>query len=245
MTWEEVRGLPVARWIAALPVGAIEAHGPHLPLGTDLVIARAMARAGADRLARRGAAVVVLPALAYTAATFAESFPGTLSLAPESVSAVVCGIGRAVARHGARAIALANSHLDPAHLASLAAAVETLRSEGGIVPVFPDLTRKPWALRLGEEFRRGECHAGRFETSIVLAEAEELVREEVRRALAPNPRSLSQAIREGQRTFGEAGGPAAYFGDPAAATAEQGRGHVEALGAILEEAVLDALPDFP
>ncbi|MGQ0723170.1 MAG: creatininase family protein, partial [Candidatus Eiseniibacteriota bacterium] len=88
------------------------------------------------------------------------------------------------------------------------------------------------------------CHAGRFETSIVLAESPELVRES-RASLVPNPSSLSGAIRSGRRTFEEAGGPRAYFGDPAAATPEEGRERIATLGAILEEAVLDALPDFP
>jgi len=96
---------------------------------------------------------------------------------------------------------------------------------------------KPWALRLGEEFRSGACHAGRFETSIVLAERPALVREAIRANLAANPASLSRAIREGRQNFAEAGGPRAYFGFPAEATADEGRATIDALGAILAEAV--------
>jgi len=48
---------------------------------------------------------------------------------------------------------------------------------------------------------------------------------------------LSQAIKAGKRTFDSAGGPRAYFGDPAAATADEGARLIDALGAILEEAV--------
>src|SRR5438132_982821 len=62
MTWEEVRDLDRARAVAVLPVGAIEAHGPHLALSTDVVIARGMARAGAARLAPRGYEASGLPA---------------------------------------------------------------------------------------------------------------------------------------------------------------------------------------
>lgn len=105
--------------------------------------------------------------------------------------------------------------------------------------ICPDLTRKPWALRLGEEFQTGACHAGRYEGSVVLAVRPDLVREETRRALAPNPFSLSRAIRAGARTFEDAGGPRAYFGWPADATAEEGMRTIEALGAILAEAVLE------
>ena len=102
---------------------------------------------------------------------------------------------------------------------------------------FPNLATKPWALRLSDEFKSGACHAGQFETSIVLAERPELVREATMAALPPNPASLSRAIREGKRSFEEAGGPRAYFGYPAQATAEEGRATIEALGAILDEAV--------
>jgi creatinine amidohydrolase len=77
-----------------------------------------------------------------------------------------------------------------------------------------------------------------------MAEAPDQVRDAVRARLAANPASLSNAIRSGKRTFREAGGPDAYFGDPGAATAEEGRRTVETLGAILAEAVLDALREM-
>ena len=137
-------------------------------------------------------------------------------------------------------LAIANAHLDPAHLQSLHAAVAACEEEGQPTVVFPDLTRKPWALRLTEEFRSGACHAGRFETSVVLAVSPELVRENLRRGLAPNPASLSDAIREGKTTFEEAGGPDAYFGWPADASVAEGEATVETLGTILEEAVMAA-----
>jgi creatinine amidohydrolase len=71
----------------------------------------------------------------------------------------------------------------------------------------------------------------------VLAERRELVREAAMAALPPNLASLSRAIRDGKRSFQEAGGDRAYFGYPAQATAEEGRTIVETLGGILEEAV--------
>ena len=237
MTWEEARDAAGARSVAVLPVGALEAHGPHLPLETDVIIAAAMARAGAARLAARGRSAVVLPALAYTAAPFAQGFAGTVSLRPDTVTTTVLDIARALARHGFGALALANAHLDPAHLASLDAAVGAIRRDIGLGVAFPNLTAKPWALRLGDEFRSGACHAGRFETSIVLAERPELVRETTMAALPDNTASLSRAIRDGKQSFEEAGGAQAYFGFPAQATAEEGRATVEVLGAILEEAV--------
>jgi creatinine amidohydrolase len=237
MTWEEAREVAGPGSAAILPVGAIEAHGPHLPLETDVIIAQAMARSGASRLVARGLRVVVLPPLTYSAAAFAQAFAGTLSLRPETVTATVLDIAASLIRHGFEVLAIANAHLDPGHLASLDAAVKVLRRDLGLTVAFPNLAAKPWALRLSEEFKSGACHAGQFETSIILAERPELVRDAIRAALPPNPASLSRAIRDGRQSFEEAGGARAYFGFPAQATVEEGQSTIEVLGAIVDEAV--------
>ena len=235
MTWTEVRDLGGAGAVAILPVGAVEAHGPHLPLGTDTIIARAMARSCARRLAEAGREALLLPPLWYTAAPFARGFAGTLSAPPDAVTALVRGVAASLAAHGLGVLALANAHLDPAHLAALGAVVRD--PPDGIRVAWVDLTRREAAARLTEEFRTGACHAGRFEGSIVRAEAPELYRAEVAEGLPPNPSSLSRAIRRGVDDFAGAGGPEAYFGWPAEATAEEGRRTVEVLGALLAEAV--------
>ena len=241
LTWEEVRDLDRTKTVAIVPVGAVEAHGPHLPLATDVIIAEAMARAAAGRLAARGHEALLLPAIAYTAAEFAAGFPGTVSLQPATVTALLVDLARSLARHGLSLLAVANAHLDPAHLGAIEAAVTQIRRADGARIVFPDVTKKPWAVRLTDEFRSGACHAGRYESSIVLAARPELVRETVRGSLPANPRSLSGAIRAGQTSFEQAGGPRAYFGSPAEARADEGARTIEVLGAILEEAVLAEL----
>lgn len=244
MTWPEVAALDPERAVAILPVGAVEAHGPHLPLTTDGVIALAMADEAARRLSAGGWAPLVLPPLHYTAAPFAAAFAGTVAVRPETVTALVEEIAAALTGR-VRCLAIANAHLDPAHLGALTSAAEAIRArattEGGPAVAFPDLTRRPWGNRLGEEFASGACHAGRYEGSIVMAARPGLVHEETRRTLPANPQSLSRAIRNGLTTFEQAGGPRAYFGDPAAATAEEGRERIAELGRILEEAVLEAV----
>jgi creatinine amidohydrolase len=241
MTWTEVRALPAGRTIAVLPTAAIEAHGPHLPLGTDIVIAEAMARAGAARIDARGFEVLVLPALPVAPAPFAAAFAGTIHTPAEATTMMVAGVARSMAEHGIRVTAVANAHHDPAHVDALRAAVASVAKDGRAVLVFPDLTRRRWAERLTDEFRSGACHAGRYEGSIVLAERPQTVRTAVMQQLAPNPHSLVEAIRTGHATFAAAGGADAYFGFPADATAEEGRTIVDALGSILEEAVMDAM----
>ena len=242
LTWEEVRDLDRARTIALLPVGAVEAHGPHLPLGTDNLIAAEMARAAAARLETRGLLALLLPPLAYSAAPFGAAFAGTLSVSPGAFAALVADVAVEVARHGFAALAIANAHLDPAHLKALAEAGRLAAARGVPPPICPDLTRREHAARLTEEFRSGACHAGRYEGSVVLATRPELVRSAIQRSLPPVPASLAQAIRDGRTTFEQAGGRRAYFGWPAEATAEEGAHTIGVLGDILAEAVLETLP---
>ena len=239
-TYPEVAALDRGSAVPILPVGAVEAHGPHLPTSTDRIIALGMAEEGGRRLAEHGFRGLILPPIDYTAAPFAAGFAGTLSIRPETLTALVADIADGLRRQGFRRLVLANAHLDPGHLESLYAAKRRAGRDGFPV-LFPDVTRKPWALRLGEEFRSGACHAGRYEGSMVMALEPDLVREELRTALPPNPRSLSRAIREGLTTFEEAGGPEAYFGDPAAASAEEGLRLLRILGQILAENVVSEL----
>ena len=244
-TWTEIHELlerqtPARPLVAILPAGATEAHGPHLPLQTDRVIARAMAEEGAELLGADGFPALVLPPLDYTAAPFAQNFPGTLSVRPETLTALIVDIGAALASQGVGVLALANAHLDPAHLGSLYAARTELQASPAAADLriaFPDVTRKPWATRLTEEFRSGACHAGCYEGSVVLAARPDLVRQDVLAELPAHPVSLSRAIRDGLTSFEEAGGDRAYFGAPAAATAEEGRETIRVLGAIVAEAV--------
>jgi creatinine amidohydrolase len=238
LTWQEAGGIEHDRTVVILPVGALEAHGPHLPVATDVWIAEAMARAGADKLAARGMDVLLLPALAYTTAPFAADFPGTVSIDPAVVTGQIAGVIESLARHDFEVFALANAHLDPSHITALQSAVDAARRSNRMRIVFPDVTQKPWALRLTAEFKSGACHAGRYETSLIMAIRPDLVREDVRQRLPPNAKSLSTAIAAGHTSFVEAGGPRAYFGSPSEATPEEGRATIAALGAILEEAVM-------
>ena len=226
-----------ARVVALLPTGAVEAHGPHLPLVTDVVIAAAAAEAALPGLRRLGFHPLLLPPLPYTAAPFAAGFPGTISVRPATFSALLGDIAASLERQGVAALVVVNAHLDPAHLASIR---DGARAHGGAMPVIhPDITERRWALRLTEEFKSGACHAGRYETSVVMAAAPALVRDAARRGLPEVPASLSAAIRDGAATFEDAGAGDAYCGDPAAATREEGESTVAVLGQIVVDAVAE------
>jgi creatinine amidohydrolase len=244
LAWPAFRALLARPVVAVLPTGAIEAHGPHLPLGTDIIIAEAMARDGAARLSTRGFDVVLLPALPVSPAPFAAAFAGTVNTEAAATTALITGIADSLGRHGVAAVVIANAHHDPAHVAAIREAV-TQHAQGGVAPlIFPDLTRRRWAARLTDEFQSGACHAGRYETSVVLAAAPDTVADGTYAGIPPNPLSLVEAIQRGDRTFAEAGGSDAYFGAPAEASAAEGREIIERLGRIIEDAVIEVLgPD--
>ena len=222
--WPELRDLlnrpgPCA---LILPSGSTEAHGPHLPLSADVIIAEETAARAARRLESRGEAALTLPPLAYSVADFSEGFAGSVSIRAETATALARDILLSLIRQGFKRIAIANAHLEPAHIATLREACEAVKAEAGVEIAFPDVTRRRWARMLTEEFQSGACHAGQYESSLVLSARPDLVREDTRSALEPKLISLSQAIRTGARSFIEIGGDQAYFGDPAAATAEEG-----------------------
>ena len=238
MTWQDARAAVEAGAIGLLPTGATEAHGPHLPLATDVVIAREAARRAVYALRAHGVAAVVLPPLAYAVTDYASEFAGTISLPLETARALVRDVILGAARTGFAGVVICNAHLEPANLQALREGMDAAIA-GGARAVFPDVTRKPHALRLGEEFKSGACHAGCYETSLVLAAEPDLVRREIASTLTANPTSLSRAIRDGKRTFQEAGGPEAYFGAPAAATETEGNALYGELADIFATAALD------
>lgn len=239
LRWPDVQALLRDGCAAILPVGATEAHGPHLPLDTDVTIALGMARRAAAALQARGRRCVVLPAVGYSVTDFAAPFAGTLGLDAATARAHLAGILGAAVRAGFSPIAVANAHLEPAHIACIREALGEVRTATGVEVRFPDVTRRALAARLGAEFVSGACHAGRYEGSLVLADDPGAVDESRRLALPPVPISLVDAIRAGKTDFRQAGGAQAYFGDPAAASAEEGR----ALYGVLCEILLEALDD--
>lgn len=242
MAWPAIRdklagGEPVA---AILPCGAVEAHGPHLPLNTDIIISEGVAARAAKALSGEGVAATVLPPLAYAPAEYAAAFPGTISVAPATARALLIDIARSLKAQGFACLALANSHFDPANVAMLRdAAVEI--GVLGLPVAFPDFTRRALASTLTEEFRSGACHAGQFETSLVMAARPDLVDDKARAALPDNPSSLTESFKKGATTFAEAGGPDAYFGFPRNASAEEGHKSFAIMAAALADAVKAAL----
>lgn len=241
LTWKEASDAIKRGAVMILPVGSTEAHGPHLPLATDVIISEEMSRRAAIKLAEKGIAAFVLPPVAYSVTDFSADFTGTISIRKETATALIRDICVSLYGQGARLVAVANSHLEPEHITSISAGLEQVEQETGRAVAFPDKRRRKWAATLTEEFRRGDCHAGSYETSLVLAARPELVREEVREKLERVPISIAEKIREGARTFNEAGGVQAYFGNPREASVEEGETSYAALSDMIVASVMESL----
>jgi creatinine amidohydrolase len=216
---------PVALW----PVGALEPHGPHAPLATDTLISVGMCERAAARLDDPPA--VVLPALPFGVTRYGAAFAGAVGIAEATLRAVVLDVAAAVGEQGFRRLVIVNNHFEPEQVATLRAAAD----EAGAL--YLDLVRRRNAERLGDEFRRGSCHAGRYETSLVLADAPGLVDAEAMAALPARDVDMPAAIAAGRTDFGAMGMDRAYCGAPAEASAEEGRATFETLTDMLVELV--------
>ncbi|HSE39329.1 MAG TPA: creatininase family protein [Acidobacteriota bacterium] len=223
--------------IVLIPIGSVEAHGPHLPLATDTIISGEIARRSALELNQKGIHTLILPPLQYAVTDFSRDFPGTITIRKGTFQNILKDIAHALRDAGIPILCVVNSHLEPAHIAAIHEAITGIE---GIKVLFPDKTKKPWASLLTPEFKQGACHAGSYETSLVLAAREELVRDE-RANLPPNPVNLATLMKQGVNSFRDAGAPQAYFGDPAAASAAEGEQIYEILTRMIVETVMSVL----
>ena len=212
--------------VLLLPLGATEPHGPHAPLSTDTLISAGICEQAAERLAG-DLDVLVLPPVAYGVTRYGAAFPGAISIGEQTLAALVSDVRDSLAAQGFTRLVLVNNHFEPEQVA-------TLRSLG--IPLL-DLTRRANAERLTEEFRAGSCHAGRYETSLVLAHSPALVDGERMAALEAKMVDMPGEIRAGRTDFVAMGMDEAYCGSPAEATAEEGTATFETLTDMLVELV--------
>ena len=225
---EALSGKPVV----LLPVGALEPHGPHAPLATDTLISLAVCRQAVRMLGHRDPPhAVVLPPVAYGVTHFSETFAGSVGIGAEVLRALVSDICRSLERQGLRRRIIVNSHFEPEHVAALRAAAADTGS------TLFDVTRRKLAERLTDEFRSGAAHAGRYETSLLLAVHPELVDDSSRTTLAALRVDMPAAMAAGSTTFLAMGMDRAYCGSPSEATAAEGEATLETLGAMLVELI--------
>jgi creatinine amidohydrolase len=217
------------RAVVVLPLGALEQHGPHLPLLVDWLGAEEMARRIAPHLERAAYRVVLAPATPYGASPLAERWAGTVSLSRRVLRDLVVEIVASLARHGFRRFVLANYQADPAQLRAMADAERVLKRHRPRVQVlfagFSPGTSRPSAMvnprvmrLLRSPHPELEWHSGELETALVLARRPDLVRRATIQRLRPLWVDFQSALRRGARRFEDiAPGGLGYFGWPAAA----------------------------
>jgi creatinine amidohydrolase len=236
-TTDEVGEAAAAGAIAVLPVGATEQHGPHLATGTDTLLADHVASAAADLTGD-----VVLPALAYGCSLgHTDHWPGTLSLHPATMTAVVVEVGRWVHASGFRKLVIVNGHATngpPCQSAILQLRHELSDLRPRFVSIF-DLTPEI-AARYTED--APDFHANEAETSMLLHLAESQVRPE--RAVDEEDRTVGRVLSYPMPTVTKTG----VVGTPTTASAERGAELVdrlvEALAELLRKARAESDPEL-
>jgi len=244
LSWPQVASLREGPRLPVLllPLGAVEPHGPHAPLSTDLLISLGVCRRVAERFAEDPQVqVLVLPPLPYGVTRCAAAFPGAVGLSAQTLQAVLVEVCTDLLRQGFSRLLVVNNHFEPEHVGAVHAALDALEERTRAVVGFVDLTRRHRAQRLPEEFQKGSCHAGRYETSLVLAERPDLVDTRILPTLSPVFVDLPAAMAQGQRDFRAMGMSQAYCGAPGEATAEEGEQTFRVLADLVEEAVRELL----
>jgi creatinine amidohydrolase len=225
--------------VALVPIGSTEPHGPHLGLGTDVVISAAACVKATELLDKKGPLVgVIAPAVSYGVTDCAAGFPGAVSVPAEVLTAYVGAVVDGLLAQGLRHICLVNNHLEPAHDAAIRAVLDA-RAKDKVSVACP--LAKKWARTLSAEFKSGACHAGQYETSIMMAAAPEMVDESMRTVLQPVPISLSEKLKAGVTTFAAMGMELAYAGNPAAASIEEGEQQILRLAEMVVGEIREAL----
>jgi creatinine amidohydrolase len=165
--WPEVSASRAARWIAVLPLAAVEQHGPHLPLGTDVMIAQAYLARVREKLPEQIPATF-LPLQPVGISTEHIDYPGTLTLPAEIAPKSWMALGESVARAGIRKLVMVTSH--GGNSAAMSLVAQDLRASCGLFAVTTGWFRfgAPDGLFTAQEWRHG-IHGGAAETSIMLA----------------------------------------------------------------------------
>lgn len=216
------------RLVAILPIAAVEQHGPHLPLGTDLVIAERLAAMAADAVPG-DLKIGLLPCLAFGKSDEHAGFAGTISLAAETLIAVLTDIGASLAESGVRRLVIVSGHGGNSECMAIAA--RRLRQRFAMAVVATNFMRfgLPEGVA-GEAEARFGIHGGAVETSLML----HLAPEQVDMARAADFPSRAETLSRDNRFLGFSGpGAIAWMagdlnesgvvGNAGAASAEAGR----------------------
>ena len=175
LTMPEFEAALKASRTVILPVGSIEEHGPHLPLGTDTFHALEVARRVAELRP-----VLVAPPVFYGICRSTREHPGTVSISGDTLRALLKDLGREFHRQGLRRLIFISGHAGGTHMCALVEAGEALLEEFAdlrlaVVNIL-ELLREVLTARPDLVKTRGDSHAGEVETALMLAAHPDLVK---------------------------------------------------------------------
>ena len=255
-SWQALTTVEAARLaardpVAVLPLAAVEQHGPHLPLSTDLDIGIGLLAAAFEQLPADFPAWA-LPPVAVGASREHARFAGTISLEPELLAEVIHAHGAALAEAGVRRLVLSNSH--GGNRAAAETAALRLRDELELLVVTAHyfVLPRPAGADLPEAEWRHGLHGGALETALMLHLRPDLVRTEAIGAARSLGADLEGALRRAGPGNDAASiawlasdlHPSGVTGDASLADAALGRRLVDGYAAALADIIRDAR-EFP
>jgi creatinine amidohydrolase len=212
-TWKEIKSFVNKKTVAVLPVGALEQHGPHLPLSTDTIMATGLAYRIVDEL--NG---LLLPEIAYGETWNNTGFPGTLSLSFATMKAIIEDICYGLKENGLKSLIIVNGHFGNKGPIDLAARKMGTENFPVLVLNYPGLEALAEKYCDSQPAAPSFYHADEVETSIMLALDPEVVHMDKAVAEYPEfPKTWGSEIMRLDK-FNKSG----VFGDPRPATPEKG-----------------------
>lgn len=252
MTYPEVEQAARDGAVALWALGVIEQHGPHLPLATDVYVPSATLRAARHRLAAQGIASVIVPAFYWGINHVTGRFPGSFEVRPEVMVELMKDVFRSLKKDGFRTVYCLSGHGDALHNRTI---LDGVKQGSAAAPIDGRLVVAPAAAaRLGfaaddpylaltapvpaDKSSYLDIHAGNWETSFVWALYPSVVRERIVPTLEPTnlgPQDLAE-WRKGQE-HARRTTPDGYFGNPAAASRDQGMALLDKEAASVADAI--------
>ena len=219
-----------------IPLGALEQHGPHLPLDTDALIAEAVA----DRAAQRVGECMVAPCIPVGASSHHLAFPGTASFSDATLGSVLVEVIQTLVGHGFRGAYLVTGHAG--NVGAMASAIGELDApDRSRVVSFDDWPAQREAIHQAAEAQLGldrelvGTHGGHFETSIMLAIAPDRV--DMASAVAGHVGPASSASAKLRSEGMAALSPVGIIGDPRGASADAGELYLDALVGLVVDGI--------
>ena len=255
LNWKQIEELDKKKTIVFLPISPLEEHGPHLPVGTDLLTAKDTATEAIRILNRKNPELtyVLFPAVPLGYCKLNTDFPGSISISSKVVRNVVYSIGSSLANHGFKYLIICTYHMAIGHLKGIYSGMDRIMRKYDMRicepwgPYFFNGEIEKREPKLGFDTSK-EMHAGFRETSLMKYQYPYLV-DETHKKLQSIYRDL-QSPRVLGKTFKELGLEGGYVGSPARADADYGRWYFNETVNVYVKSALDLyeekeLPELP